>query len=168
MGILKEMYELTEDYLQVLEMVDDDDWDEQTVKDTLEGVFGEIEFKAESIAKIIKMQQAQADIARAEADRLIARAKSFSKKADFFKAVLFENLKALNVKKVKTPLFTISIAKNGGLDPLVITGNIEDIPGKYLIPQPPVPDKDAIRKLLADKEVEWARLEPRGEHLGIR
>lgn len=168
MGILREMYELSEDYRQVLELMEEDDWDEQTARDTLEAVFGEIEYKAESMAKIIRMFNASAETAKAEADRLSARAKSFNNKADFIKSVLFENMKAINKTKIKTPLFTISIAKNGGKEPLKITGSLDDIPGKYLIPQPPVPNNDAIRALLTEKEVEWAHLEPRGEHLGIR
>ena len=35
----------------------------------------------------------------------------------------------------------------------------------YLVPQPPVPNNEAIRKLLDEKQVDWAHLEPRGESL---
>ena len=45
---------------------------------------------------------------------------------------------------------------------------LEDIPGRFLIPQPPVPNNEAIRKLLDEKQVDWAHLEPRGESLRIR
>lgn len=168
MGIISELYELSNDYLQVLDMMDDDKWDDRTVLDTLEGIDGEFDYKAESMAKIIKSFQSQADAVRSEIERLSARKKSFENKAEFFKAVLFQNMQVIGKKKIKTALFTISIAKNGGKEPLKITGNIEDIPGKYLIPQDPIPNTDAIRALLAEKEVDWAHLEPRGEHLGIR
>lgn len=168
MGIISELYELSNDYLQVLDMMDDDTWDEQTVRDTLEAVEGEFDYKADSMAKIIKSLQAKSDAVKEEIDRLTARRKSFENKAEFFKAVLFQNMQVIGKKKIKTALFTISIAKNGGKEPLKITGNIEDIPGKYLIPQDPIPNTDAIRALLAEKEVDWAHLEPRGEHLGIR
>lgn len=168
MGIISELYELSNDYLAVLDMMDDDKWDNQTVLDTLEGIDGEFDYKAESMAKIIKSFQSQADAVRSEIERLTARKKSFENKAEFFKDVLFQNMQVIGKKKIKTALFTISIAKNGGKEPLKITGNIEDIPGKYLIPQDPIPNTDAIRALLAEKEVDWAHLEPRGEHLGIR
>lgn len=168
MGIISELYELSNDYLEVLDMMDDDTWDEQTVMDTLEAVDGEFDYKAESMAKIIKSFQAKSDAVKEEIDRLTARRKSFENKAEFFKAVLFQNMQVIGKKKIKTALFAISIAKNGGKEPLKITGNIEDIPGKYLIPQDPIPNTDAIRALLAEKEVDWAHLEPRGEHLGIR
>lgn len=168
MGLLKDFYELSESYQTVMDMLYEEDMDPQTVKDTLEGISGESEAKAESLAKIIRMLQAQAELSKAEAQRLSDRAQSFSNRADFMKSVLFENMKAMNIRKFKTPLFTISIVKNGGKEPLVITGSIEDIPGKYLIPQQPKIDNDAIRDLLKEKEVDWAHLEPRGEHIGIR
>ena len=50
----------------------------------------------------------------------------------------------------------------------MIDGLIDDIPGKYLIPQPPIPNNEAIRSLLAVRQVDWAHLEPRGESLRIR
>ena len=168
MGIISELYELSNDYLQVLDMMDDENQDEQVILDTLEGIEGEFDYKADSMAKIIKSFNAKAEAVKSEIERLSARKKSFENKAEFFKGVLFQNMKATGRQKIKTALFKISIDKNGGKEPLKITGNIEDIPGKYLIPQDPVPNTDAIRALLAEKEVDWAHLEPRGEHLGIR
>lgn len=70
--------------------------------------------------------------------------------------------------KFKTALFSFNIQKNGGQQPLVITGSLEDIPGCFLIPQDPVPNNEAIRTLLGERQVEWAHLEPRGESLRIR
>ena len=78
------------------------------------------------------------------------------------------NLEFIGKTKFKTALFSFSVAKNGGKQPLEITENLGEIPGKYLIPQPPVPDKEAIRQLLAEKEVDWAHLAPYGKHLNIR
>ena len=51
---------------------------------------------------------------------------------------------------------------------MVIDGAIDDIPGRFLIPQPPKVNGDAVRALLSERQVDWAHLEPRGEHLGIR
>lgn len=78
------------------------------------------------------------------------------------------NMQAIGKEKFKTSLFSFSIQKNGGKEPLVIDGSIEDIPGKFLVPQPPVVNNDAVRALLVEKQVDWAHLEPRGVHLGIR
>ena len=51
---------------------------------------------------------------------------------------------------------------------MTITENFGEIPNKFLIQQDPLVDKEAVRELLKDKEVEWARLEPYGTHLSIR
>ena len=40
------LYELTDDYLALLEMAEDPDMDEQALKDTMEGIEGVIEIKA--------------------------------------------------------------------------------------------------------------------------
>lgn len=165
---MSNLYQLTEDYLALMDMFDDAETDEQVLLDTLEGIFGEIEIKVENCVKIIKNLQADAAGANEEAQRLSARAKAYEKRADLLKRYVLASMKAANIQKIKTPLFTVSIDKNGGKQPLVMTGSIDDIPGRYLIPQDPLPNNEAIRKLLEDKQVEWAHLEPRGEHLGIR
>ena len=165
---MSSLYELTEAYDTVLEMLYDPEVDEQTVIDTLDGIEGEIEEKADNYAKLIREMKADADKLAEEERRIAARRKSLESRADRLKRNLQANLEFIGKTKFKTALFTFSISPNGGLQPLTITDNLGEIPGKYLIPQPPVPDKDKIRELLKSKEVEWAHLEPRGKSLRIR
>ncbi len=165
---MSSLYELTEAYDTVLEMLYDPEVDEQTVIDTLDGIEGEIEEKADNYAKLIREMKADADKLAEEERRIAARRKSLESRADRLKRNLQANLEFIGKTKFKTALFTFSISPNGGLQPLTITENLGEIPGKYLIPQPPVPDKDKIRELLKSKEVEWAHLEPRGKSLRIR
>lgn len=165
---MSSLYELTEAYDTVLEMLYDPEVDEQTVIDTLDGIEGEIEEKADNYAKLIREMKANADKLAEEERRIAARRKSLESRADRLKRNLQANLEFIGKTKFKTALFTFSISPNGGLQPLTITDNLGEIPGKYLIPQPPVPDKDKIRELLKSKEVEWAHLEPRGKSLRIR
>ena len=47
------LYELTEEYRQLLDMMEDDSVDPEVLKDTLEGVDGELEIKAENCAKVM-------------------------------------------------------------------------------------------------------------------
>lgn len=162
------LYELTEQYETLLDMLCDSEADEQVIKDTLEALDGEIEEKADNYAKIIKQMQSYAKMLKAEEERLFNRRRSLENRSQGLKAMLQENLEFIGKTKFKTALFSFSVAVNGGKQPLTITENLGDIPGKYLIPQPPIPDKDAIRELLAEKEVDWAHLEPRGKSLRIR
>ncbi len=162
------LYELTEQYLALQEMAYDPEVDEQVFQDTMEGLWGEIEDKADGYAKIILGMKADIEALRAEEMRLAARRKGLETRSSQLKDNLEANMREMGKMKFKTALFSFNIQKNGGLQPLVIDGLIEDIPGRFLIPQPPVPNNEAIRSLLAEKQVEWAHLEPRGESLRIR
>ena len=162
------LYELTEQYQVLEDMMYDPDVDSLTIEDTMEAIFGEIEDKAESYAIIITDMKADIEALKAEESRLNARRTSLENSQKALKTTLMENMKAIGKSKIKTTLFTISVAKNGGQEPLVIDGAIDDIPGRFLIPQPPKVNGDAVRALLSERQVDWAHLEPRGEHLGIR
>ena len=162
------LYELTEQYLALQEMAYDPEVDEQVFQDTMEGLWGEIEDKADGYAKIILGMKADIEALRAEEMRLAARRKGLETRSSQLKDNLEANMRDMGKMKFKTALFSFNIQKNCGLQPLVIDGLIEDIPGRFLIPQPPVPNNEAIRSLLAEKQVEWAHLEPRGESLRIR
>ena len=162
------LYELTEEYQALQEMVYDPEVDEQTLKDTMEAVWGEIEEKADGYAKIIFGIKADVEKLQAEERRLNARRQRLENRAKWLKDNLEANMREVGKTKFKTALFSFNIQKNGGVEPLVITGALEDIPGKYLIQQPPVVNNEAVRRLLAERPVDWAHLEPRGESLRIR
>lgn len=162
------LYELTEQWEDVFNMMEDGETDEQVIFDTLESIEGEIEDKADNYAKMIRNLQASVDVLKAEEERLYQRRKSTENHIQRLKDNLQANLEFIGKTKFKTDLFSFSVAKNGGSQPLSITGNLDDIPGKYLIPQPPKVNNNAVRELLKDKEVEWAHLEPYGRHLNIR
>lgn len=162
------LYELTEQYKALEDMAYDPEVDEQVLKDTMEGLWGEIEEKADGYAKIISGMKYDIEALKAEEERLNARRKALESRVKCLKDNLEFNMREMGKTKFKTDLFSFNIQKNGGLQPLVIDGCLDDIPGRFLIPQPPVPNNEAIRSLLAEKQVEWAHLEPRGESLRIR
>lgn len=162
------LYELTEQYEEVINLLYDGETDEQTILDTLESIEGEIEDKADNYARIIKNLSAEAEMVKAEAERLDRRRKSLESRADWLKRTLKANIEFIGKTKFKTTLFSFSISKNGGKQPMTITENLGEIPNKYLIQQDPLINKEAIRELLKEKEVDWAHLEPYGTHLNIR
>ncbi len=162
------LYELTEQYQILQDMVYDPEVDEQTLRDTMEGLWGEIEEKADGYAKIITGMKADIEALKEEEERLYARRKRLDERQKWLKDNLEANMRKIGKTKFKTALFSFNIQKNGGPQTLIIDGPIEDIPGRFLIPQDPVPNNEAIRSLLAEKQVDWAHLEPRGESLRIR
>ena len=162
------LYELAEQWDDVYNMLEDGETDEQVIFDTLERIEGEIEDKADNYAKMIRNLQASVDVLKAEEERLYQRRKSTENHIQRLKDNLQANLEFIGKTKFKTDLFSFSVAKNGGKQPLSITDNLDEIPGKYLIPQPPKVNNDAVRELLKEKTVDWAHLEPYGRHLNIR
>lgn len=159
------LYELTSDYLAVLEMMDDPDVDPQVIQDTLEGIDGEIEIKADGYAKVIRELDGRAKALKAEEDRLALRRKTIENNMKNTKERLQSAMMACGKTKFKTDLFSFGIQKN---PPSLVVDDESQIPPKYWIPQDPVVDKTAIKEALkAGEEIAFAHLE-QGESLRIR
>lgn len=161
------LYELTGQYEYLMDCLYDEDYDEQTLIDTLDGIEGEIEEKAEGYAKILKQLEKDAAAYKAEEQRMAERRKALERRQDWLKNQLYRAMKATGRTKFKTALFSFGIQKNGGKRALTIDAP-DQVPAEYLIPQPPKVDSDKVRELLKDQEVSWAHLEPQGESLRIR
>ena len=159
------LYELKQDYQKLLEMMYDDESGSDAIKDTLELLDFEIEEKAENYAKIIKQIEGDVETISLEIDRLTGKRNRMTTKIKALQNNLFEAMVLTGKRKFKTPLFSFTIVKNGGLAPLKIDG---DVPEEYKTTPEPVPNLKAIRELLGKSEVPWAHLEERGERLNIR
>ena len=70
------LYELTEQFLALQDLVYDPEVDDQVLQDTMDGLWGEIEEKADGYAKIIKGMQGDIEALKAEENRLVARRKA--------------------------------------------------------------------------------------------
>lgn len=138
------LYELTSDYLELLNLLEDPDGDPQAIEDTLEGLDYEIELKADGYAKIIAQLDADASAADAEIKRLQTRKKRMFNSMDRLKKALAGAMIATGKRKIKTELFSFSIRKTPAR--VVIDEQyVENLPEKYLIPQDPKIDKNKIK-----------------------
>lgn len=171
------LYELTEEFLQVLNMLEDEDVDEQIIQDTLESIESEIEDKADGYAKIIKTLEADVDGIQKENDRLTARKKTYENRIKWLKQNLEMCMRVTGKKKFTTDLFSFNIQKNGGKRKLTIDVDVENIPEEYRIKQPDAVNGDKLREYLKENGLEgqdgslnceWCHLEPQGESLRIR
>ena len=106
------LYELTDDYLTLLEMAEDPDIDEQALKDTMEGIEGALEIKAEGYAKIIRMLEGDAEACDAESKRLRNKKQTIENNIKRMKGALQMAMEATGKRKFKTPLFSFNIQKN--------------------------------------------------------
>lgn len=162
---MSNLYQLTNNYETVLNMIYDEDVDEEMILDTLEAIEGEIEDKADGYAKIIKELEAKRDARKLEAKRLTDSAKGFENRINVLKQNLFKSMKQTGKTKFATELFSFNIAKNGGKQALTIDGEVPVEYTKTIIEN----DTDKIRQALEEgQELPFAHLEPRGESLRIK
>lgn len=162
---MSNLYQLTNNYETVLNMLYDEDADEEMILDTLEAIEGEIEDKADNYAKIIKELEAKQNARKEEAKRLTESAKVFENRVKALKINLFNSMKATGKTKFATDLFSFNIAKNGGKQTLTIDGDVPEEYTKTITEN----DTDKIRQALEKGEkLTFAHLEPRGESLRIK
>lgn len=151
------LYQLTDEWMQLLEMAEDPDIDEQAIKDTLEGLGGEIEEKADNYAKVIAELNGKEELLKGEIDRLSARKKSIENTITRMKANLQEAMEITGKEKFKTELFSFNIQNN---PPKVVIDEGAKIPKAYLIEQEPVVNKQMIKDDLKNgKQLKFAHFE---------
>lgn len=171
------LYELTGEYLELLNMLEDEDIDEEMIIDTIEGLDGEIELKADNYAKLIKNIESNMDGIKKEIDRLNNRKIIFDNRIKSLKNHLYNSMKITGKTKFTTELFSFNIQKNGGKRRLTVDVDVNLIPEDYRIKQPDIVDGDKLREFLSKNGLEgqdgsinceWAHLEPQTEGLRIK
>ena len=162
------LYELTEDYINLLEMAEDPDTDPEAFADTLEGIEGAIEDKADGYAKVIRTLEGDAAACDAESKRLRNKKIAIENNIKRMKTALQYAMEATGKTKFKTALFSFGIQKNPAAV-VMDEGYIENIPERFLIPQDPVIDKKAIKEALkAGEDLEGIAHLEQSESLRIR
>ena len=159
------LYDLTGEYMELLAMMEDPDVDPDVLQDTMEAIGGEIEYKAEGYVCVAKELEAEADKFDKEIERLIKNRDSLRNNAKRVKTTLLTAMELIDMPKITTEHFKVSIAKNGGLQPMKITG---EVPKEYMLYKPE-PDSKKIREALNNGlALDFAHLEERGRHLNIK
>ena len=159
------IYELTQEYIQLLALAEDEDTDIQAIDDTLEAIQGEIEDKADGYAKVILQLNAESIGLKQEIDRLTKMQKVIDNNAKYLKDRLQQAMEVTGKTKFKTSLFSFNIQKNQAA---LVIDNAEKIPQEFLIPQKPKVDNAGIKEALkAGKEYDWCHLS-QSESLRIR
>jgi hypothetical protein len=162
------LYEITEQYLQLLEVASDPEVDPQVIADTMEAVEGDFEDKADGYAKVIAQLSADSDALKKEIDRLQARKKALEGSVKRIKENLQAAMIACDKKKFKTTLFSFGIQKNPA-SVVMDTTDVFSIPAEFLVMRDPEIDKAAIKEALKDgRELEGIAHLEQGESLRIR
>jgi FtsZ-binding cell division protein ZapB len=162
------LFEISREYRAAADTLVELDLDEETLKDTLESISGDLETKAQNIGFVIKNIEASAEQIKAHAKAMMDRAKALENRASSVKQYLFDGMRLANVPKIDTPYFKLAIRDN---PPSVQIDDESVIPAEYKtdpLPPVPAPDKSLIKKAILDGfEVPGCRL-VRGQRLDIR
>lgn len=147
------LYELSTNYnvlVDMLERATEED-PRDAVRDTLDMIHEEIEYKAENIAKILSQFTAEQKAIESEIERLNKKVEQISRNKERLKSYLEESLIRCNMEKFKTPLFSFLIRNN---PPAVAIDNFCVIPDEFIIKKETLSvDKKAIAEKLKKNEV---------------
>lgn len=164
------LYELTDDFKALMDFGYDAETEEAFL-DTLDGILGGIQDKADAYCSVLSRFKGNVDMIKAEENRLKARREVIEHNIERMKEALqmaLETMEEGGMKpEIKTGLHTIKLAGNGGKQPLkVIEDKVPDSFKKIILET----DKEKIRAAIeAGEDVsEFAELLPRGRHVSIR
>ena len=160
------LYELTGEWQQLLDLMEDPDVPEEAVRDTLEGLSGEIEEKADGYAKVMRQLQAEAEAIEKEEERLNDRRDMIMDNISRMKKALMESMKATGKTKFKTTLFSFGIRKAG--QKRLVIDHEEAVPDKYWKQPPKVIDTKMLKADLASGDMVGVAHLEQSEYLSIR
>ena len=162
------LYELAAEYRADAEKLADMDLDEQTLADTLEGLGGELEVKAQNVVMFTRNLEATAAAIKDAEAQMAARRKALENRAAGLRRYVLENMQFAGIQKIECPFFKLSIRDNPAAVDIYEPGLI---PAQYMKqpePPPPAPDKTAIKAAItAGTEVPGAKL-TKGTRLDIK
>lgn len=110
------LYEIANDYLTLVQAVEDEEIPEEAIHDTLESIEGEIEEKADNIACLLKELDADCAAIRAEELKLAARRKTKERLYERIKQYLSEELLRIGMAKVETARNKITFRRSESVD----------------------------------------------------
>ena len=162
------LYELTGQYLELEQMLDNPDVEQDVLADLLATVNDEIEIKADNYAKIIRNLEGSVAAIKAEQDRLAKKKASIEAGIKRLKNNLQESMIATGKRTFKTDLFSFNIQKNGGAAPIILDVDVSFLPDK-LVRITEEPDMKAITEYIKETgDLSYAHFGERGESLRIK
>lgn len=136
------LYEMTVAAAGLYDLLTSGEIDEQVFNDTLQAMG--TEEKLESYCKVIRQLEADADMLKAEKERIEKKVKTVNNSIERMKKAVIAFMKAQDTQKASAGTFTVALSASKAV-------NILDeckVPKKYFIKQEPKIDKKTIRELL--------------------
>lgn len=147
------LYELSNEYREFLTALEAGEIPDEAVSDTLEGLDGAFDDKAEAVGLIVKELDANVCAMKEEAKKLTERAKAKENKAERLRDYLIWAMQSAGKKKLETPRVSISIPKPRmvvSVSPYFVDWAQENGHCDLLTYKPAEPSKTAIKTALLD------------------
>ena len=161
------LYELTGQWLELQQMIESGEFEDEILADTLEGLDGEIEEKADAYARIVRNLEADVKAYKDEEQRFYQKRKAAEHAIDRLKNNLYTAMVAMGKTKIDNDLFKIAIQKNGGALPVILDVDEEYIPDEAKV-FTSRPDMKKIAELIEAGSCDFAHFGERGESLRIK
>jgi hypothetical protein len=145
------LYQIVEQYRSLETLDPSEDLPAEVIRDTLEGLTGELTVKATNVARYILNIESMADAVEGASKQMKARAERMRVRAESIREYLKVNMQGAGISKIEATEFVLSLKKN---PPKVIVTDETKIPeafkAKPAPPPPPVatPDKKKIADAL--------------------
>lgn len=150
------LYELTDERLKLLEMLEDEYVSEEAIRETLELNFLDIKDKFDGYGKILRQMQADREMVKSEKMRLATREKAIDNGIDRLRNYMLNAMLLMDETKVKTELFTVSVTTRVKpvvtIEPRLLREQFKKVEYK-------ADNKEIEEYLKAGNEVDWAHLE---------
>jgi len=149
------LYEMTGATAQLYEMLNNEEIDEQTVNDTLDGMG--VADKLEGYCQVIRQLEADSAAYESEKRRFEAKQKSTDKAIDRLLSAVLVYMQVSCKEKEKVGVFEINVSKSEATNIL----DMNKIPMKYLVTKSSTtPDKKLIKEALKNGEtIEGAEIQ---------
>jgi predicted nuclease with TOPRIM domain len=161
---MSKLYELTQNYQNLLDLLDNPDIPQEVIQEALNSVSEDIEAKAENIAKVIKSIEVDVKGLKEEEQRLSSRRKSLENRVDNLKIYIEEAMRTTGKEKIKGKVFSLAIQKNA---PSVDIVDLDKVPEEYFVITRELTKKPILEALKAGLEVPGAQIK-QTESLRIR
>lgn len=143
------IFNLSDDYMQILGMMDDPELDKQMLRDTMEGIEGALEDKFDNYVYVAKEMQADITALEQTIKELQERKNSKESNLKKMKEIMTLVMNTTGKVKFKTSLHSYWVQKNP--ESVVIdTEDVREIPEDYLTFKEPEPNKTAIKEAIKD------------------
>ena len=134
------LYQIADEYLNDLAVLESLEIDEQTFADTLESLTGDFDNKAVAVAMYSQNLAASAAAIKQAEAQMADRRKRIEAKAEAIKEYLLANMQRTGITKIDSPYFAISVRNNP--ESVIIDAEISIPPEYWVYPEIPAPTVD--------------------------